>query len=41
MTNKTFDTFASDWTGCTNLAFEKVMLRFKADRAGDKVRGFF
>ena len=37
MTHKTFDTFASDWTGCTNVAFEKVLLKFKASRSGDKV----
>ena len=38
MTHKTFDTFASDWSGCTNVAFEKVLMKFKASRAGDKVR---
>ena len=38
MTHKTFDTFASDWSGCTNLAFEKVLTKFKASRAGDKMR---
>ena len=37
MTHKTFDTFASDWSGCTNVAFEKVLMKFKASRAGDKV----
>ena len=41
MTHKTFDTFASDWTGCTNVAFEKVLLKFKASRSGDKVRNIF
>ena len=25
-TTKTFDTFASDWSGCTNVAFDKVLL---------------
>ena len=40
MTHKTFDTFASDWSGCTNVAFEKVLMKFKASRAGDKVRLF-
>ena len=24
VTHKTFDTFASDWSGCTNVAFDKV-----------------
>ena len=38
ITHKTFDTFASDWTGCTNVAFEKVLMKFKASRSGDKVR---
>ena len=37
MTHKTFDTFASDWSGCTNVAFEKVMQKFKANNAGHKV----
>ena len=37
MTHKTFDTFASDWSGCTNVAFEKVLQKFKASRSGDKV----
>jgi len=36
MTHKTFDTFASDWSGCTNVAFEKVMQKFKANNAGHK-----
>jgi len=36
MTHKTFDTFASDWSGCTNVAFEKVILKFKANNAGHK-----
>jgi len=36
MTHKTFDTFASDWSGCTNLAFEKVIQKFKANNAGHK-----
>ena len=36
MTHKTFDTFASDWSGCTNVAFEKVLAKFKASRPGDK-----
>ena len=26
VTHKTFDTFASDWSGCTNVAFDKVGL---------------
>ena len=38
ITHKTFDTFASDWSGCTNVAFEKVLVKFKASRSGDKVR---
>ena len=38
MTHKTFDTFASDWSGCTNVAFEKVLQKFKASRSGDKVQ---
>ena len=38
ITHKTFDTFASDWSGCTNVAFEKVLMKFKASRSGDKVR---
>lgn len=37
MTHKTFDTFASDWSGCTNVAFEKILMKFKASRSGDKV----
>ena len=37
MTHKTFDTFASDWSGCTNVAFDKVLQKFKASRSGDKV----
>jgi len=36
MTHKTFDTFASDWSGCTNVAFEKVIQKFKANNAGHK-----
>ena len=40
MTHKTFDTFASDWSGCTNVAFEKVLMKFKASRAGDKVSSY-
>ena len=36
MTHKTFDTFASDWSGCTNVAFEKILMKFKASRSGDK-----
>merc|ERR1719228_132866 len=36
MTHKTFDTFASDWSGCTNVAFEKVMQKFKTNNAGHK-----
>ena len=31
MTHKTFDTFASDWSGCTNVAFDKVLQKFKAN----------
>ena len=38
MTHNTFDTFASDWSGCTNVAFEKVLQKFKASRSGDKVQ---
>ena len=40
MTHKTFDTFASDWSGCTNVAFEKILMKFKASRSGDKVLEF-
>ena len=29
MTNKTFDTFASDWSQCTNVAFEKRITQFR------------
>jgi len=36
MTHKTFDTFASDWSGCTNVAFDKVLQKFKANNAGHK-----
>ena len=28
VTHKTFDTFASDWSGCTNVAFDKVINKF-------------
>jgi ribosomal RNA-processing protein 12 len=36
VTHKTFDTFASDWTQCTNVAFDKVIGKFKANNAGHK-----
>ena len=36
VTHKTFDTFASDWSGCTNVAFDKVINKFKATNAGHK-----
>ena len=36
VTHKTFDTFASDWSGCTNVAFDKVINKFKASNAGHK-----
>ena len=36
VTHKTFDTFASDWSGCTNMAFDKVINKFKASNAGHK-----
>lgn len=36
MTNKTFDTFASDWSQCTNVAFEKLVSKFSASNAGQK-----
>jgi len=36
VTHKTFDTFASDWSGCTNVAFDKVISKFKANNAGHK-----
>ena len=36
MTNKTFDTFASDWSQCTNVAFEKLITQFSAKSAGQK-----
>ncbi len=37
MTNKTFDTFASDWTQCTNVAFDKLLKKFQLQNAGHKV----
>jgi hypothetical protein len=37
MTNKTFDTFASDWTQCTNVAFDKLLRKFQLQNAGHKV----
>ena len=36
VTHKTFDTFASDWSGCTIVAFDKVINKFKATNAGHK-----
>jgi hypothetical protein len=38
MTHKTFDTFASDWTQCTNVAFDKLLKKFQLQNAGHKVR---
>ena len=37
MTHKTFDTFASDWTQCTNVAFDKLLKKFQLQNAGHKV----
>ena len=37
MTKKTFDTFASDWTQCTNVAFDKILKKFQLQNAGHKV----
>ena len=37
MTNKTFDTFASDWTQCTNIAFDKLLKKFQLKNAHHKV----
>ena len=39
MTKKTFDTFASDWTQCTNVAFDKLIKKFQLQNAGHKVDG--
>jgi len=36
MTKKTFDTFASDWTQCTNVAFDKLLKKFQLNNAGHK-----
>jgi len=36
MTNKTFDTFASDWSQCTNVAFEKLISKFSASNSSQK-----
>jgi len=36
MTKKTFDTFASDWTQCTNVAFDKILRKFQVQNAGHK-----
>jgi len=36
MTNKTFDTFASEWTQCTNIAFDKLMKKFQLKNAHHK-----
>ena len=39
MTNKTFDTFASDWTQCTNVAFDKLLKKFQMKNSNHKVFG--
>jgi ribosomal RNA-processing protein 12 len=36
MTNKTFDTFASDWTQCANVAFDKLIQKFQIKNANHK-----
>ena len=38
MTKKTFDTFASDWTQCTNVAFDKILKKFQLQNSNHKVR---
>jgi len=36
MTKKTFDTFASDWTQCTNVAFDKILKKFQLQNSNHK-----
>jgi len=36
MTHKTFDTFATDWTQCTNMAFDSLLNKIRLDNNGHK-----